>query len=172
MFKSVLPNDYREINLTDNYNWKNKACVFFIPLIYILLNKKIMSQKLFFSTTFLLTIFDFMDSIHCIWFYCFYLILLISLILLILLTSYIFIKISQAINTIIKNIPVIIKTRQLNFINIINSNSMQSTLNSLLFMLNKIFIKQNTKIFFMSHVFNNVFLETFCFFNFFIIYNN
>ena len=49
---------------------------------------------------------------------------------------------------------------------------MQFTLNSFHFMPNKIFIKQNINIFFMSYVFNNIFIDSFFFFKFFTTYNN
>ena len=52
-------------------------------------------------------------------------------------------KISQTINTIIKNITFLIETRQRNFTNIISSNFMQFTLNCFHFLRNQIFIKQN-----------------------------
>ena len=98
----------------------------FVPSIYIPLNKnksqKIIGTKL---SLILLTLFSFIDFT---WLLSILLILLTS-ILLILSIFYIFMKISQTISTIIKNISVVNKTRQRNFTNIISSYSMQSSLN-------------------------------------------
>ena len=60
-----------------------------------------------------LNLFDFSDSVNFIWLYWFYLILL---------TSWIMMKMSQTGNTIIQYIPLIIRTRQINFTSIISSN--------------------------------------------------
>ena len=46
LFKSVLPNDYTEVNLTDNQNKKNRKMNFVIvPSVYIRLNKENGVQK-------------------------------------------------------------------------------------------------------------------------------
>ena len=83
-----------------------------------------------------------------------------------------FMKISQTINTIIQHVSFIIKTRQRNFTNIVSSNFMQFTVNPFYFLSYKTFIKRNTNILFMSYAFNNIFIDSFCFFNIFTIHNN
>ena len=79
-------------------------------------------------------------------------------------------KISETMNTMIKNISFIIKRRQRNFTNIISFNFMQFTLNPLHIMPTKKFNKQNINIFFLSYVFQNIFFDTFCFLSLFGIY--
>ena len=127
------------------------------------------------GTTFLELFWNLFSIVNFTWFSLIWLILTILLILLILsilltflvlliqLIFYIFIKISQTIKAIIKNIPFVIKTRQSNFTNVKSSNSMQFTLNFLHFMPNKIFIKQKINISFMSCIFSNIFIDYFAF---------
>ena len=97
------------------------------------------------------------------WFYWFYWLYWLYLILLILLASLDFVDSIASIDfidlaqlLIIKNIPFI----------------MQCSLNSFHFMLYRNFVKQNINVFFYVRVFNNIFIDVFCFFDLFTIWNN
>ena len=69
-------------------------------------------------------------------------------------TQHIFMKMCQTINTIIKNIMPIIKTRQRNFTDIVSSNFVEFALNVFHSMSYQTPIKQHINIFFMPHSFN------------------
>ena len=61
------------------------------------------------------------------------------------------------------------QTTQIFFVNIISPNFMQFTMNPFHFMLYQASSKQHINIFFMPYAFKNIFIDTFCFFNFFNI---